>query len=51
MITIYIKHLFKNIEELNNIIRKLKIVQADVEIKRAENIKQLTNKLIKNIRK
>ena len=49
--TIYTKELFKHIEELNNIIRKLKIVNADVEIKRAENIKQLTNKLIKNIRK
>ena len=48
--TIYTKHLFKNIEELNNIIRKLKIVQAYAEIQRAENIKQLTNKLIKQIK-
>lgn len=49
--TIYTKQLFKHIEELNNIIRKLKIVNAYDEIKRAEKIKQITNKLIKNIRK
>ena len=47
---IYTEHLFKHIEEINNIIRKLKIVQADAEIQRAENIKQLTNKLIKQIK-
>ena len=48
--TTYLKEFNKHIEEINNIIRKLKIVNAYAEIQRAENIKQLTNKLIKQIK-
>ena len=45
----YNKEFHKYINEVNDIIRKLKLVNANDQIKRARTIKQLTINLIKTI--
>jgi hypothetical protein len=48
--TTYKKMFYKYINEIDNIIRKLKIAYAYNEIERANKIKELTLKLIKQIK-
>jgi|TARA_Y100001972_G_C7646925_1_gene325152 hypothetical protein len=48
--TLYRKNINKHIIEIENIIRKLKIVNSYNELKRANKIKELTYKFLKQIK-